>query len=104
MTDATQVTQVTRYAWPTDRPLPQVPQRLKDSAEDFEAMVVSQMLVPMFEGIKTDGPFGGGAGEAAFRTFLIDEYGKAIAARGGIGLSDMMIRSLLVTEEAPHGQ
>lgn len=103
MTDAT-APEATRYAWPASRPLPAVPPRMKASAEDFEAMVVSQMLTPMFEGIKTDGPFGGGAGEAAFRTFLIDEYGKAIAARGGIGLSDMMIRSLLVTEDAPHGQ
>lgn len=93
-----------RYAWPAQKPLPALSSRLKAQAEDFEAMVVSQMLTPMFEGVKTDGPFGGGAGEGAFRGFLIQEYGKAIAARGGIGLSDMLIRSLLVSEEAPHGQ
>jgi Rod binding domain-containing protein len=93
-----------RYAWPTQKPLPALSPRLKAQAEDFEAMVVSQMLTPMFEGVKTDGPFGGGAGEGAFRGFLIQEYGKAVASRGGIGLSDMLIRSLLVSEEAPHGQ
>ncbi|MDD3445855.1 MAG: rod-binding protein [Zavarzinia sp.] len=101
---STAPTETVRYAWPANRPLPVVSPKLKASAEDFEAMVVSQMLSPMFDGIRTDGPFGGGAGEAAFRGFLIDEYGKAIAARGGIGLSDMMIRSLLVSEEPPHGQ
>ncbi|PWR19789.1 rod-binding protein [Zavarzinia compransoris] len=100
----TAATEAPRYAWPAQKPLPALSPRLKEQAQDFEAMVVSQMLAPMFEGLKTDGPFGGGAGESAFRGFLIQEYGKAIAARGGIGLSDMLIRSLLVSEETPHGQ
>lgn len=93
-----------RYAYPPDRPLPQLPPRLKAEAQDFEAMVMSQMISPMFEGLKSDGPFDGGAGESAFRGFLIQEFGKSIAAKGGIGLSDMLIRSLLVTEEPAHAQ
>ncbi|MFA5119717.1 rod-binding protein [Zavarzinia sp.] len=91
-----------RYAYPADRPLPAISPRLKAAGQDFEAMVMSEMLTPMFDGLKTDGPFGGGSGEAAFRGFLVQEFGKGIAARGGMGLSDMLIRSLLTSEEPPH--
>lgn len=90
-------------AWPANKPLPAIPPRLKASAQDFEAMVLTQMVNPMFEGLKTDGPFGGGHGEEAFRGFLTQEYGKSIAARGGIGIADMLIRSLMVTQEMPNG-
>lgn len=98
------MTEAVRYAYPAGKPLPSVPEKLKAQAQDFEAMVMTQMITPMFEGLKTDGPFGGGAGESAFRGFLVQEFGKAVAARGGIGLSDMLIRSLLVTEEPAHVQ
>lgn len=52
--------------------------------KQFEAQFVSQMFQHMFEGIKTDGLFGGGSGEEMFRSLLIDEYGKMVANRGGI--------------------
>ena len=53
--------------------------------KQFEAQFVSQMFQHMFEGIKTDGIFGGGAGEEMFRSLLTDEYGKMVANRGSIG-------------------
>ena len=53
----------------------------------------------MFDGISTDGPFGGGQGEAMFRSLMLDEYGKQIAAQGGIGLADAVTRELLKTQE-----
>lgn len=78
---------------------PAVPAKLRAKAEDFEAMVLGEMLGPMFEGIAPDSPFGGGPGEAAFRGFLIQAYGTAIAKRGGIGLADSLVQSLLATQE-----
>ena len=53
--------------------------------KQFEAQFVSQMFQHMFEGIKTDGIYGGGSGEEMFRSLLIDEYGKMVANRGDIG-------------------
>ncbi|CAA7623187.1 rod-binding protein [Magnetospirillum sp. SS-4] len=53
----------------------------------FEAQFVSQMFQHMFEGIKTDGVFGGGSAEGMFRSLLIDEYGKMVANRGSIDAS-----------------
>jgi flagellar protein FlgJ len=67
----------------------------KKAAQQFEGVLISQMLNGMFEGVKTDGMFGGGSGEDMFRSLMIDEYGKQIAAQGGLGLSDGVTRELL---------
>lgn len=68
-------------------------------AQDFEAMAIGELLRPMFEGLSTDGPFGGGQGEAVFRSLLTDEYAKAIAKAGGIGLAEPVARELLAIQE-----
>ena len=46
---------------------------VEEAAREFEAVFVSEMMKPMFEGIKTDGMFGGGKGEEVFRGFLFDK-------------------------------
>ena len=75
----------------------------KKAATAFESVFISQFVGQMFEGIKTDGMFGGGEGEEMFRSMMVDEYGKSIAAQGGFGLSDAVQRQLLKTQEAPAG-
>ncbi len=74
----------------------------KKAAKQFEGVMISQMLGSMFEGISTDGPFGGGQGEAMFRSLMLDEYGKQISNQGGFGLSDAITKSLLKHQE--HAQ
>lgn len=71
----------------------------KKAAQQFEGVFVSEFLGSMFSGISTDGPFGGGQGEAMFRSLMLDEYGKQIEARGGFGLADSITRSLLSHQE-----
>lgn len=71
----------------------------KKAAQQFEGVFVSEFLGSMFEGISTDGPFGGGQGEAMFRSLMLDEYGKQVVARGGFGLADSITRSLLSHQE-----
>lgn len=56
-------------------------------AKEFEAFFISQMLSAMFAGVKTPAPFGGGAGEDAFKGMLLDEYGKLLSRTGGVGLA-----------------
>jgi Rod binding domain-containing protein len=68
-------------------------------AKDFESVFVNEMLGGMFEGIATDGPFGGGPGEAIFRSMMIEHYSKTIAAQGGFGLADAVKHELLKTQE-----
>ncbi|MBI3676290.1 MAG: rod-binding protein [Proteobacteria bacterium] len=72
----------------------------RKAATEFEGVLVSQMMGQMFEGISTDGPFGGGEGEQMFRSLMLDEYGKQVAKRGGIGLADSIVKSLLSHQEA----
>lgn len=67
----------------------------KKAAQDFEAVFVAQMIQPMFEGLKTDGPFGGGNGEDVFRGLLIQEVGKQVAKSGGIGMSNAIYAQML---------
>lgn len=71
----------------------------KKAATQFEGVLISQMLGGMFEGISTDGPFGGGQGEQMFRSLLLDQYGKQIASKDGFGLSDAITKELLKNQE-----
>ena len=73
--------------------------RTKAAAREFEAMFLGQMLAPMFEGLSTDGPFGGGNSEEAFRSLLVGEYARAISKRSPIGVADQMVRGLLQAQE-----
>lgn len=59
-------------------------------AREFEAMIVGQMMESMFAGIDTGGAFGGGAGEKPWRSFMIQEYGKAIAESGTLGIGRLV--------------
>lgn len=65
------------------------------TAKEFEAAFISQMLAPMFEGVDPSGPFSGGAGESAFKSFLMEAVGKQMAAAGGLGLADDLTREML---------
>jgi Rod binding domain-containing protein len=75
----------------------------KKAASQFESVFISQFLGSMFEGISTDGPFGGGQGEQMFRSLMLDEYGKQIETQGGLGLSAAITRQLLHAQETGKG-
>lgn len=69
------------------------------SAKEFEAIFIAQMLKPMFEGLATDGPMGGGHAESVYRGMQVDEFGKAISKAGGIGLADNVFREIMKHQE-----
>ena len=74
---------------------------IEEAAEEFEAVFITEMLKPMFENVKPDPTFGGGKGEEVFQGFMIDEYGKAMARNGGIGIAEHVKAELLrIQEEA----
>lgn len=73
--------------------------KLKETADAFEASFLSQMLKPMFEGLSTDGLFGGGQAEGTWRSFLLDEMAKKTVASGGVGLSNMVMTEMLKMQE-----
>lgn len=81
------------------KPQDAVRAKIREVAEQFEAMFVSEMLKPIFSGINVDPVFGGGHGEEAFRSMMIDEYGKAIAGKGNMGVADNVEAQLLKLQE-----
>jgi len=68
-------------------------------ADEFEAIFIGQMLKPMFDGIKTDGPMGGGHAEGIYRGMQVEEFGKAISKAGGVGLADHVFREIMKHQE-----
>lgn len=76
------------------------PEQARKTAQDFEAMFLSQMMQPMFEPLSTAAPFGGGHGEKMWRSFMVDEYGKAMAKAGGVGIAATVQRQILQAQEA----
>jgi Rod binding domain-containing protein len=72
---------------------------LRKAAVDFEAVFLTEMLRPMFEGTEAEEPFGGGNSEDIWRSLQLGEFGKAIARSGGIGLAPVVYRELLQIQE-----
>jgi Rod binding domain-containing protein len=87
------------------RPAPTVarsadPAAIRKTATKFEAFFIGQMLEQMFKGVPVDGFFGGGQSEGIWRSMLLQQYGRAIAERGGFGVADMVSREMLKLQEA----
>jgi len=74
-------------------------ERIEEVAQEFEAVFISEMMKPMFEGIKVNETFGGGKGEEVFRGMMLQEYGKIMAQTGAIGIADQ-VRSTLIQMQA----
>jgi flagellar protein FlgJ len=73
---------------------------LREVAEAFEAAFLAEMLRQSGINAAPEG-FGGGAGEAAFSSFLTEEYARLLSARGGIGLAEHVFEMLKQREGAP---
>ena len=80
---------------PTDVSAVQTRAQAEQIAQQFERMFITEMLQPMFSGIETDGPFGGGQGEDVFRPMLLDQYADAVARGGGVGIADAVLKEIL---------
>lgn len=74
-------------------------EKIDTAARDFEAVFLSAMMKPMFEEIEPDALFGGGKGEEVFNDLILDEYGKNMAAGGGIGIAAMVKEELIRQQE-----
>lgn len=77
--------------------------KVEVAAGEFEAVFIAEMLKPMFEGITTDGMFGGGKGEEVFRGQLLQEYGKMISQTGSLGVSSWVKEAMIKMQEEAQG-
>ncbi|MBI1188064.1 MAG: chemotaxis protein chel [Alphaproteobacteria bacterium] len=81
------------------RPLLRAPldaqmQEIRRVAEEFEGMVLAELLQPAFSALDTDGLGGGGDGEQMFRPMLVERYAQSMAKAGGVGLADAIVAEL----------
>ena len=74
-------------------------QEIKETAQSFEAFFLTKMMESMYEGVSTDGMFGGGHAEKIYRSLLLDEYGKSMAKTGTVGVADYVMKSILDMQE-----
>ncbi len=65
------------------------------AAKDFEGMFMTQMLQPMFDSVPVNETFGGGHGEEAMRSFLVQEYGKILAKSGTINIASAVKNEMI---------
>ncbi len=78
------------------------PTNLEDArrvSEEFEAFFLSQVMQPMFANLGAEEPFGGGLAEDMWQSLMVDEYGKAMARAGGIGIADAVLRQIILMQE-----
>ena len=73
-------------------------QKIEDAAQDFEAVFMAEMLKPMFEGVQED-PMFGSSGEKTFHGLMLQEYGKIISDRGGVGIAEAVEKYMVRVQE-----
>ncbi len=78
--------------------------KVTEAAQEFEAVFISEMLKPMFQGLELEEPFGGGKGEEVFQSFLLQEYGKIVSQTGSIGISDHVKQELINIQENTNNE
>ena len=80
-------------------PLPEGPssaqRQTAEAVKEFEALVLTELLRPLFESVETPGIAGGGPGEAVYGALLQEQYAAVIADQGGVGIADSVQRALL---------
>lgn len=86
---------------PKTAPSP-VSDKMRATAQEFEATFLSQFAKLMLESVEIDQDFGGGHGEEMFRGVLSEKLGGQMAARGGIGLAPSILHQMIRMQGGTH--
>jgi Rod binding domain-containing protein len=82
---------------------PQAQARAKSTSTDFEAMFLNSMFAEMTAGLKGEGPFGETRGTGVWRSMQIEQYSKAFARAGGVGIATEVYRTLIIQQAKRKG-
>jgi peptidoglycan hydrolase FlgJ len=72
--------------------------QLRETAQDFEALFVAQMLATMTQGLG-HGLAGQGGQSDIYQDMFNQEVGKLISRAGGIGVADAILQEMLKMQE-----
>jgi peptidoglycan hydrolase FlgJ len=73
---------------------------IRQAAQEFESLVLQQMLRTMRQASSLGGGFLQGSGERVYRDLMDEELARVLARGGGLGLADMLARDLMQREAA----
>ena len=68
--------------------------RLRKVSEDFEALMINQMLKEMRKTVNKSGLLDGGMSEQIFEDMLYDEYAKEFSKTKTFGLADIIYNQM----------
>ena len=77
---------------------PQQQAKTQKTATDFEGMFLNSMFAQMTSGLKGEGPFGDTPGTGVWRSMQIEQYSKAFARAGGVGIAPEVYRTLILQQ------
>ncbi len=73
---------------------PDDPAKIRDAAQQFEALLIGQILKDVAASAGTGGLGDQDAASASMLEMANESFARAIAARGGLGLAGMVVRDL----------
>jgi flagellar protein FlgJ len=91
---------VNRYSYPVAGPQLRKPvidrnSELYKASQDFEALLIKQMLDVMRKTLhKENDMLGGGLGQDVYEDMLYDQYARKMAATAQFGLADMIYQQV----------
>ena len=74
-------------------------EKIDETANEFEAQFISQMLSSMYATVDTQEGLGASDAEDVYNSMLTNEYGKIIARTGGVGVADQVKRVMIRQQE-----
>ena len=91
------------YLAPTDQGHKKVDEeKLKKACMDFESLFIYQVLKSMQQTVPKSGLLGEGPEKGIFESLFGQEWSKAMAHQGGLGLGKMLYKQMLRSEEEKH--
>ncbi|MCH8685097.1 rod-binding protein [Pedomonas mirosovicensis] len=69
--------------------------KTKAALQDFESVLIGEMVNIMFSTVPTDELTGGGNAESIYRSMMGQEMGKQIARQGGLGLVPHLMNEVI---------
>ncbi|MBI4082013.1 MAG: rod-binding protein [Candidatus Lambdaproteobacteria bacterium] len=76
------------------------PKAVRAMAQEFEALLIEQMIHAMRQGEPEAQLLEPSRGEQVFREMLDGEYARLLAQRGGIGLADLLVQQIEAQRKA----
>lgn len=73
--------------------------KIRETARDFEALLIAQIL-NSFRGENDDDPLGGGSSSSTMMEFAGQHLAEVMSRQGGLGLHDLIVQGLLRKEES----